>query len=230
MRVIAHRGGGDLFPENTLQAFQQSEKLGVDMVECDVHTSQDGQLMVIHDATLERTGGQTTRVSDMTAAELQRVNVGNGEGVPTLAELLDHIRIPVVVEIKAKEVLQGLLQLLRQNPAFIERIVPISFHHQVIKELVDRVPTLDAGVLLLGTPVDLAYVARSAHVRLLSLYYELVTRDLVQAIHAEHLLVSVWTVNTPTAIQSMIDAGVDGIGSDRPDLVLAALGRRRLHD
>lgn len=222
MWVIAHRGGGDLYPENTLTAFRQSEALGVDMVECDVHVSQDGQLMVIHDPTLSRTGGQDMRVSDLTADALSRIDVGNGEGVPTLAALLEAISIPVVVEIKTPAAVTGLLSLLGTNPKLTSRIIPISFYHRAIKELVDRVPGLEGGVLLAGVPVDLAQVARQAHVRMLSLHYEMVDRQLVDDMHRAECMVTVWTPNTREEIESMVSAGVDGIASDRPDWALEA--------
>lgn len=222
MWVIAHRGGGDLYPENTLTAFRQSEALGVDMVECDVHVSQDGQLMVIHDPTLSRTGGQDMRVSDLTADALSRIDVGNGEGVPTLAALLEAISIPVVVEIKTPAAVTGLLSLLGTNPTLTSRIIPISFYHRAIKELVDRVPGLEGGVLLAGVPVDLAQVARQAHVRMLSLHYEMVDRQLVDDMHRAECMVTVWTPNTREEIESMVSAGVDGIASDRPDWALEA--------
>ncbi len=222
MWVIAHRGGGDLYPENTLTAFRQSEALGVDMVECDVHVSRDGELMVIHDPTLSRTGGQDIRVSDLTADELSRIDVGRGEGVPTLSALLEAIRIPVVVEIKTPQAVTGLLGLLGRNPSLTSRVIPISFYHRAIQELVDRVPGLEGGVLLAGVPVDLAQVARQAHVRMLSLHYEMVDRQLVEDMHREECLVTVWTPNTREDIQSMLSAGVDGIASDRPDWALEA--------
>lgn len=224
MWTIAHRGGGDLFPENTLSAFEQSAALGVDMVECDIHVSRDGELMVIHDPTLERTGGQAVKVSDLTQAELARIDVGDGQGVPTLAQILDRLDIPIVVEIKTTAAIHGLVQLIRARPDFIERIMPISFYHAAVQSLVDQFPQLQGGVLLVGVPVNLAQVAIQAHVRLLSLYHELVTADLVNAMHAENLLVSVWTPNSDEDIAKMLAAGVDGIASDRPDRVLQLRG------
>lgn len=225
MWVIAHRGGGDLYPENTLKAFQASEALGVDLVECDVHVSLDGVLMAIHDPTLERTGGETAKVSDLTADQLARIDVGSGEGVPTLATVLDLLSIPVVVELKTRAAVDGLLRLLASDPTLVRRVVPISFYHPVVKSLVDRVPGLEAGVLLVGVPVDLAQVAHNAHVSLVSLHHEMVDRELVDRMHKENLKVSVWTPNTASAIRAMVEAGVDGIASDRPDLVLQAVGR-----
>jgi glycerophosphoryl diester phosphodiesterase len=225
MWVIAHRGGGELFTENTLSAFRQSELLGVDMVECDIHASQDGQLMVIHDATLERTGGNPLRVDQLTAAALQKIDVGDGHGVPTLPELLETIAIPLVVEIKTPAVMESLVALLRNNPGYLERIVPISFIHDTIKSLRDQFPAIEAGVLLVGRPVDMKSIADAAHVRLLSLYYELVDERLVSEMHRDGILVSVWTPNTREAIEASVSIGVDGIASDRPDWVLEAVGR-----
>lgn len=225
MWVIAHRGGGDLYPENTVKAFYESWKLGVDMVECDVHASRDGELMVIHDPNLVRTGGQDRQVKDLSASELQSINVGQGQGVPRLSEVLDAISIPVVVEIKAMEAVQALARLLRLRPELVSRVIPISFYHEAVKELVEQIPHLQGGVLLAGVPVNLAAVAQAARVPLLSLQYETVIPELVEAMHRQNLMVSVWTPNTQSAIQSMIDAKVDGIASDRPDLVLKLLGR-----
>lgn len=223
MWIIAHRGGGELFPENTLTAFQQSEQLGVDMVECDVHVSRDGQLMVIHDSTLTRTGGTSIQVNELSAQELGQIDVGDGQGVPTLIALLDAIQIPVVVEIKTVDVVPGIFALLTERPDLISRLIPISFYHAAVQSLVDHTPGLQGGVLLAGIPINLARVAQDAHVRLLSLEHQMVNRALVEAMHDENLLVSVWTPNTPDEIHAMIEAGVDGIASDRPDWVINAV-------
>ncbi len=225
MWVIAHRGGGELFPENTLEAFRQSELLGVDLVECDIHASQDGQLMVIHDATLQRTGGSPVRVDQLTASALQQIDVGGGQGVPTLPDLLESITIPVVVEIKTPAVVEGLAALLRKNPGYLERVVPISFIHDTVRVLREAFPRLEAGVLLVGRPVDMKGMADAAHVRLVSLFDELVDQTLVDEMHRHDIRVSVWTPNTKDAIRAAVDMGVDGVASDRPDWVLEAVGR-----
>lgn len=225
MQVIAHRGQSGLFPENTLAAFHAAANLGVDMVECDVHVSRDGALVVIHDPTLIRDGGLPLQVINLTAEELAQCDVGGGAGVPTLSALLEEIQLPVAVEIKIVHAVHGLVQLLRDRPDLINRVVPISFFHAAIKTLVDQVPGLEGGVLLAGAPVHLASLAYDAHVRLLSLHHQMVNRQLVDAMHEQQLTVSVWTPNTPEEIETMIQASVDAIASDRPDLVLKAVGR-----
>ncbi|MCY0880039.1 MAG: glycerophosphodiester phosphodiesterase [Firmicutes bacterium] len=225
MWVIAHRGGGDLFPENTLEAFRAAESLGVDMVEADVQLSRDGELVVIHDPTLLRTGGQPAPVEALTAEELAQVDVGHGYGVPRLTDVLDAIRVPVVVELKTPKAGQALLELFSAHPHYVARVIPISFDHRVVRLLKERLPTLEAGILLVGVPVDLPAVARAAGVRLVSLHYAWVDPPLVEALHREDIMISVWTPNTPEAIAPLVHMAVDAIASDRPDLVLRAIGR-----
>ncbi|MCY0898062.1 MAG: glycerophosphodiester phosphodiesterase [Firmicutes bacterium] len=225
MWIIAHRGGSELHPENTLEAFRAAELMGVDMVEADVQVSRDGELVVIHDATLSRVSGQPVPVQSLTADELSRVDVGQGHGVPKLRDVLDHLRIPVVTELKSPTAGDALLKLFDAHPHYISRVIPISFDHRLVRTLKDRLPTLEAGVLLVGVPVNLPDVARAAKVRMVALYYEWVDRALVDALHQEEIMLSVWTPNSAAAVEKLRDLSVDAIASDRPDLVLRAIGR-----
>src|SRR5215469_7045550 len=114
--VIAHRGGSGLRPENTLAAFDHALTLGVGGLECDVHLSADGEIVVIHDDTLRRTTDRQGRVASLTADELARVDAGfhfqdeagapfrgRGIGVPRLADLLDRTpAVPLTIELKGE--------------------------------------------------------------------------------------------------------------------------------
>src|SRR5262245_4706986 len=115
--AIAHRGGSALRPENTLVAFDHAVSLGVDGIECDVHLSRDGEAVVIHDSTLERTTNGAGAIGEFTADELARVDAGarfgadkgfpyRGQdiGVPTLRTVLNRYRdLPLYVEIKGHQ-------------------------------------------------------------------------------------------------------------------------------
>ncbi len=117
LTVFAHRGGAGLAPENTRGAFRQAAALGVDGCELDVRLSKDGEVVVIHDATLDRTTDADGPVSALTAAELGRVDAGfrfgadagfpwrgRGEGVPRLADVLaDHPALPFIIEVKGDD-------------------------------------------------------------------------------------------------------------------------------
>ncbi|MCL6518130.1 glycerophosphodiester phosphodiesterase family protein [Alicyclobacillus sp.] len=225
MWVVAHRGGAELYPENSMTAFTKLAEMGVDLVECDVHLSRDGELVVIHDDNLVRTAGLDKPVNELTLAELRQIDIGDGQGVPSLADVIDAISIPVAVELKTPQTVEALARLLAGRPALIERIVPLSFFHDILLHLIQSFPGLQCGALLAGYPVDPVAVARSAGCTMLSLHFEGVTKTYVDRCHQGGILVSVWTPNREEDIRRMVEAGVDAIGSDRPDLVLKLVGR-----
>lgn len=102
--VAAHRGWKDKYPENTIAAFQAALELGVDQIETDVRITKDGQLVLFHDATLERTTNGTGKVCDYTLEELKELDAGDGEKIPTLRELMelvkDHPTLTLDIELK----------------------------------------------------------------------------------------------------------------------------------
>ncbi len=220
MWLIAHRGFSGRHPENTLRAFRAAEELGVDMVECDVHRSLDGHLVVIHDATLDRTTSGHGPVRSRTLAEIQALDAGDGERVPTLEELLEAVSLPVVVEVKTPEALPGLLRLYAERPTLRERLWPISFGHKLIQALTTEVPGLMAGVLYAGAPVEPWPLAEAAGARILLPALETVSRDEVEAAHAHGLYISIWTADTPEEFAFCKEIGVDGIATNRPDLLI----------
>ena len=219
MWLIAHRGFSGRHPENTLRAFRAAEELGVDMVECDVHRSLDGHLVVIHDTTLDRTTSGHGPVRSRTLAEIQALDAGDGERVPTLEELLEAVSLPVVVEVKTPEALPGLLRLYAERPTLRERLWPISFGHKLIQALTTEVPGLMAGVLYAGAPVEPWLLAEAAGARILLPAIETVSRDEVEAAHAHGLYISIWTANTHEEFAFCKEIGVDGIATNRPDLL-----------
>lgn len=221
MWIIAHRGGGELFPENSLNAFRSVERLGVDLVECDVHVSKDGHLMVIHDRSLLRTTGVDRNVEELTRDELSQLDVGDGQGVPALSDVMEAIQLPVTVELKSRDTLQALLTFLTEHRKWVPRLVPISFYHPLLRTLVDYYPNMEAGALLAGFPVEPGRVTKAAGCRFLSLHYDGVTQEYVELCHRQGIKLTVWTPNEEIEIRAMIGAGVDGIASDRPDRVLA---------
>jgi glycerophosphoryl diester phosphodiesterase len=217
MWVIAHRGFSGKHPENTLRSFRAAEELGVDMVECDVHASADGQLAVIHDATLDRTTNGSGPVAARTMTELRALDAGEGERIPTLEELLDAVSCPVVVEVKAQGALGPLLALYRDKPSLRDRLWPISFAHPLIKALTDEIPDLVAGVLYAGIPVEPWTLAQAAGARILLPALETATREEVEAAHRHRLYYSVWTADTKEQLRYARDIGVDGVATNFPD-------------
>ena len=223
MFVIAHRGGGDLFPENTLKAFIGAEKLGCNAVECDVHLSLDGSLIVNHDADLNRVAGLNKKISDMKLQDILAIKLKNGEKIPILEDVYKSISIPVIVELKDVNTVKAMIKLFKDKPEIIKRTIVISFYHEILLEIKKHIPSLESGALLAGFPVDPVTVARSCKSNTLSLYFEGINRSYVDLCHKGGINVSVWTPNSEEEIMNCINAGVDSIGTDRPDLVLKLL-------
>jgi glycerophosphoryl diester phosphodiesterase len=248
-RIVAHRGGALLWPENSLRAFRGALALGADDLELDVHLTADGEVVVIHDPTLDRTTtGQgpvaTRRLADLAGVRLREANGGaTDEPVPSLGQVLDLLAptaAGLLLEIKVGA--GGV-----RHPGIEERVLQaiaargLGLRVQVMafeEETVARITALDPGtrtVLLIGRR-DAARlggraiegVKRAAQLGAASvgLDYRLIDADVVAAARATRLSLGAWTVNDEPGIQRMLALGVESITSDRPDLALRLAGRR----
>lgn len=219
--VVAHRGGAKLAPENSVEAFHNAIKLGADAIELDIHLSADGELVVIHDDTLDRTFGRPGVVRQMSAADLRSA------GVPLLRDVLKLTGVKWIVEIKHPHggrhdrIEEKLLEAL-EGP--LDSYVVITFDRESLRRLHQLKPDLATGYLF-TTPVDAAEVKRELGVRYLGPNFRLVNRAFVDAAHDAGLKVNPWTVNEENDLQSMLEIGCDAITTDRPDRMLKLLGR-----
>ena len=221
--VIAHRGGGELFKENTISAFTGVEKLGVDAVECDVQVSKDGSLVVMHDPDLLRTAGIDKKIEDLNTGEIKNVTLKDGEHIPLLEDVLNSIHIPVMIELKSMETVKSITELFTVRPELLKRSVLISFFHDALLMMKQRFPEVTCGALIAGFPVDPVALVKKCGCDTIAINYEGLTRPYVDRCHNGGIRVSVWTPNDVTSIKSSLDAGVDVIASDRPDLVIKLL-------
>lgn len=218
---MGHRGAAGLEPENTLRSIRRALELGVTAVEVDVHLSRDGRLVVIHDDTLDRTTNGRGRVRDFTFAELQRLDAGKGERIPSLEEVAELVtpQAHLIVEVKAPVAGPVLTEFVRSQRLF-ERVHAISFWHPVVKAMKATEPRLRTGVLLVGCPADPAGLARAALADALVLHYAYVTPELVAQAHAAGLLVFIWNIDDIETLKPYLTLSLDGIGTNRPDVVV----------
>lgn len=155
--AMGHRGASGSAPENTMASFRRAKELGADAVECDVHLSSDGHLMVIHDSTLDRTTNGRGPVSALPMAELKALDAGSwygpafsGEPLPTLEELLEWSAtgLPVVIEVKwhpdAMKVVEACIKLVDRMHAQ-ERVAFIAFDHRVALGIKQARPDWEIG-------------------------------------------------------------------------------------
>lgn len=235
MLVIGHRGASGHAPENTLAAFRKAVALGATFIETDLQLSRDARFVAIHDATLNRTSNGQGTVHDMTLAEIRRLDAGSwfgsefaGERIPTLEELLQFSKNHDVVfylELKPAGSWGGehaLIGALRESGE-IPRTVVISFDPSVVLNLRKIEPTLMTGLLFdgqIGKPIEKALEVGA---RQLAVRGDLVTPALLAAARKNDLQVVCWTVNQPAHMRMLMAAGVDGIMSDYPDRVVAAM-------
>lgn len=236
--VIGHRGARGYAPENTLAAFRLGADMGADLVECDVHVSRDGHLVCIHDDSLERTTGSPRWVRETDLADIQALDAGQGERVPTLDELLDLVAsrpaLGVVIEIKnGPTFYPGIDEAVAAAVArfgLLNRAVVISFDHLVVRAVKERMPGIATGVLYHARLANPAGAARAALADSIWPSLPMLTPDVSAAAHASDLAVVTWTANTQPEFTRAVEAGADGIGSDFPDALVAALPRSRQAD
>ncbi|MEM7232813.1 MAG: glycerophosphodiester phosphodiesterase family protein [Planctomycetota bacterium] len=233
--VIAHRGFSHRAPENTLAAYRLAIETGALLAECDVRLSRDRVPMVIHDTTLDRTTNSSGKVSDFTADQLTRLDAGSwkspqyrGEKLPTLAELLKLVdgRLRLVIEIKDTGMEREVVQVIREAKVAPESLMIFSFDYQTVKEIIKLEPLLPTTWLVGNLPLDESgwrttlRDALRARVSAIGLPKDRVFPEFVHLARQCGFPVFVWTVNDPVDMRFLVNAGVSGIISDRPDLAL----------
>jgi glycerophosphoryl diester phosphodiesterase len=242
--VIAHRGGAGLWPENTLYAFERAGAMGVDVIETDVRSTKDGELVVLHDENVERTTDGSGPVGSLTLAELKRLDAayrfspdggrsfpvrGRGVTVPTLREVFASLpRMRFNIEPKQGEppLAAPLCRLIRES-GMTDRVLVASFSGTTLEKFRRECPEVasffalhEAGLAPSYSPVmqALQVPERSGALRVL-------TRDFVEAAHGRNLRVHAWTVNDEGEMRRLIEMGLDGVMTDYPDRLLKVLGR-----
>jgi len=218
--VTGHRGAAGVVAENTLKSFRRAIELGVDAVECDVHLTRDGQVVVMHDDTVDRTTGGTGRIAEMDLADIRRLDAGDGETVPTLDELLETVagRCELLCELKADGVEAPAADAILAR-GMGEQVMFISFSLSQLAGLKRRRDGLRVGAVLAMPAAELP-AALDLPVEHVGIYYKQLSPAVVEQGRAAGVEVGVWTPNTLGEMQAMIALGVDRITTDRPDILL----------
>jgi len=233
--AMAHRGGAKhpeiVGLENTLTAFAHAVALGYTYLETDVHATRDGVLLAFHDAVLDRVTDGTGAIAELTHAEVAQARVAGREHVPTMASLLDAFpQARFNIDVKSDAAVDLLVRLVRSTGSQ-DRVCVGSFSERrlarVRRSLGPRVATSCGPVT-----VALTRFADRRTSRLLTRNrgnvlqvprarkgLEIVTRSFVEAAHAHGRPVHVWTVDDPPTMHELLDLGVDGIITDRTDLL-----------
>ncbi len=231
--VFAHRGGSALAPENTMDAFANSLALGADGIELDVHLSSDGVVVVIHDATVDRTTPGRGAVAHMTAAELARLRVPSLEEV--LAAFPDR-RVIVELKVNSKELARAAVGIVRRAGA-VERVCLGSFGLRALRAARGMVPGLATSAAREEVRWALyqSWVRRPSHGARYAGFQvpefagatRIVSRRFVELAHRAGLGVQVWTVDEIDRARRFLDWGVDALITDRPDVIVPLVRDRQ---
>lgn len=220
--IVGHRGASAHAPENTLLAFRRAIEDGAQLLECDVHLSADGQVVVMHDETIDRTAAEdsplrTGAIGELTRAELDTVLLEEGERVPSLAELLEMTTVPVFIEVKVAAAATAVAALLRALPdgAPAAASTVISFHADALAEI------------RRGTEVAVSYLVGQVDEQAITTARELGAAGIgpgiaglslraAEVVHEAGLMLNPWTVNTSAQLEVALACGVDTITTDDP--------------
>jgi glycerophosphoryl diester phosphodiesterase len=215
---MGHRGARHEVAENTLASIEIALKAGVGAVEIDVRLSQDGEVVVIHDATVDRTSKGTGAVLDMTLADLQALDAG----IPTLAEVLDLVQdsAELFVELKAPDSEQAVVNAIAAH-AMTEACFVKSFNHRWIATTSKLAPGLRTGCLIYALPADPVGLVRAAGGSLLSISVDFVDAELVATCHAGDVVVCAWNCNDLAEVPRFEATGLDYLGTDTPTALCA---------
>lgn len=240
MKVIAHRGASHSAPENTLAAFKSALDMGVDMIELDVRSTLDNEIVVYHDANLKRTSSIEKKVIDMTKKDLLELDAGSwfnssfsNEKIPSLDQTFETIgdKCEILVEIKSDNTrlstsfLRTLFKTIYQH-RLNSSVILQSFDTRILNRIHQLDPSLRLQKLivlkipLLGIQLDqrvmLENVLAKGHYEAINVDHRFASPQLIDKIHRFNKKIYCWTVDDPSRMKKLSDIGVDGIITNQP--------------
>ncbi|WP_373893619.1 glycerophosphodiester phosphodiesterase [Virgibacillus natechei] len=235
---VAHRGASGHTPENTMVAFDKAFEMKADYIEIDVQMTKDGELVAIHDTTVNRTTNGTGAVGDYTLEEIQKLDAGSwfgeefaGERIPKFEEIIDAYRgkIGILIELKSPELYPGIEEKVAD--ALIERnmhkpnnnkVIIQSFNHDSVQTSKELVPNIPHGVLLgleAADVTDEQLAAFASYADYFNPNMNVVTDELVDRVHAAEMEIWAYTVRSQEQADRLAAHEVDGIVTDFPEYV-----------
>ena len=221
--IVAHRGFSGVYPENTLLAFQKAVELGVDFVELDVHQTNDKEIVVCHDHTIDRTTDGKGYIKEMTYEEIKKYDAGKwkgypGEKIPLLKEVFEKFgnKIKILIEIKECDV-STLIKLIKEY-RMEKRVIVGSFNLEYIKEVRNLLPIISTALISYEVPENIDQLIKYG-IRKLDIHFHNLNKEIVKKLVSYGFVVNTWTPDTEEELKKAIDYGVQFITTDRPDML-----------
>lgn len=235
--VTSHAACKGHAPENTLAGIEAALRLGCDAIEIDVHCTSDGVPVLIHDETVDRTTDGTGNIHEMSLEVARALDAGarqfapkfQGQRIPTLSEVVDltNGRALLQIEIKQIGIEPAVARVVRDASALGSSEVH-SFSPAVVKAMRAEEPRMAAALLTDARRVvdwgDFSSFALSLNAQGVSVYYSFATPEVVRTVQLRSLTFMTWTVDDENDIRTVVDAGVDSVCSNFPDVVAAVVG------
>ncbi|MCB8978801.1 MAG: glycerophosphodiester phosphodiesterase [Ardenticatenaceae bacterium] len=254
--VIAHQGGEGLRPSNTLAAFDNAMELGVDVLEMDIHQTKDGAIVLMHDATVDRTTDGSGAIKEMMLAEIRALDAGyywtdddgvtypyRGQGiqVPTLEELFQRypdMRMNIEIKQETPSMVRPFCDLIHDYN-MQDKILVATFHKATVEEFRADCPDVITSMVepeiqlffglnavylgaLFQAPGTAFQVPTTSSLPVIG-EVDVITERFVRVAHSHNIQVHAWTINETAEMERLIALGVDGIITDRPDLLLEVI-------
>jgi len=224
MFVVGHRGAAGVLPENTIKGFEYAISLGVTYVECDVHLTSDKQLVVMHDATVDRTTNGTGKIEDLSFETIRSLDAGEGAQVPTLDEVLAVTKgnVTLLCELKGEGVEQAAVDVVKRQGMDTE-VMFSSFYMDRIQRVKQIDNTLSIRAIMASPSKE--DIQNAIHLGIVGfdVHYRNLTLQMIEDAHAAGVNIIAWNPDTWAEQKAMIGLGVDGVSSDRPDILMSHL-------
>lgn len=234
-KIWGHRGASGYAPENTLPSYELAAKMGADGIELDVQKTKDGQLVVCHDETIDRTSDHTGLVRDYTLDELKAMNFSRTHPeygdvkIPTLREVLDYVKnstsMTVNIELKTGIIFYENIEeetvKMVHDLSMQERVIYSSFNHYSVRKIQQTDPEAEVGLLYEDEFIDVPKYGHEMGVTALHPWeYCMQVPDYLAECRKYGLKLHVWTVNSEESMRNLCMEGVDAIITNFPDRAL----------
>lgn len=218
MKLLGHRGARFEKPENTMAGFVYALECGMKGIELDVRKTKDGQIVVIHDETIDRTANGEGFVSLLTVDQLSEFDFGEGERIQLLTDVIPAIceKASLYIELKDQSV-DEVVEIVEAS-GFEKQIVIKSFDHRQLRKISKRNPNLTLAALMVCTPSEPGVLARSCGASILSINVNYLDFEFIEKAHDDGILVCGWNCNDLEMKRHFESIGLDWLGTDTPSL------------
>ncbi len=230
--VLGHRGAKGLAPENTIASMKEAIKYNVDLIEIDVQLSKDGKVIVMHDATVDRTTDGTGYVKDLTSSEIKKLDAGvkfnpkfKNEKVPFLEEVIEFLKnypnVRLNIEIKNGPVFypkieEKVAEIINDYNYHNSAIVS-SFDHIALKNIKEIDSRIYTGLLFMSRLYNLEKYVEELQLSAIHPMWFYLTEDIVKSMHKNDIAVNTWIIDDMSLYKKFASIGIDSFGTNYPD-------------